>query len=452
MTDNGKVECKYGKDCYQKNPAHLSKFTHPTPDESDDQHNKRGATTPPLNESTKKLRSSRSPSGPSYNLRSPRTNSNNGNELNSSRSPEAKTEPKSKAMITARPKTNSVSDGPSQEKDLDFINDCFDKETRYSQRAEYKELLKDPQQFIKHKFLIEMPDDFYLFWDFCKANAKKDQKPENIFAKFGLKLVGPFDVLAGKFDDAQMYEPGDYIRHHRYYFDPPEFSTILCKEKSGVHYGYWRDVPKENENCLVARNDVDKGCEISFVADNVFSAVKHFLDKDANLTPFNRTAAGAMKTALDDFAKEKNVKLDSLSSKLKARNMKVVSKTFHKAGLVVPVDKETDIGYRSLIETDANIKKILSLLDDDPDKNTVQMVMEKLAPLVTAANIAVDESDFGNSIELGIDLFCYGAPQLHSTLLRLLVNGYTMIDRPQFIAIIKAHLENRDRGTYLSIL
>lgn len=78
----------------------------------------------------------------------------------------------------------------------------------------------------------------------------------------------------GKFDDAQMFEPGDYIRHHRYYFDPPEFHTILCKEKSGIHYGYWRDVPTDNENCLVARNDSDKGCEISFVADNLFTAVK----------------------------------------------------------------------------------------------------------------------------------------------------------------------------------
>lgn len=85
----------------------------------------------------------------------------------------------------------------------------------------------------------------------------------------------------------------------------------------------------------------------------------------------------------------------------------------------------------------ANLKKILNLLDDDPDQEDVDIVMEKLSPLITAANIAVDECDFGNSIELGIDLFCHGAPALHSTLLRLLVNGYTMINRPQFIAIVK---------------
>lgn len=79
---------------------------------------------------------------------------------------------------------------------------------------------------------------------------------------------------------------------------------------------------------------------------------RHFLDKDAVLTPFNRAAATAMKTALEDFAKVNDVKLDTLSNKLKARNMKVVTKTFHKAGLVVPVDKDTDVGYRSLFETD----------------------------------------------------------------------------------------------------
>lgn len=79
---------------------------------------------------------------------------------------------------------------------------------------------------------------------------------------------------------------------------------------------------------------------------------RHFLDKDAVLTPFNRSAAASMKTALDDFAKANNIMLDKFSSKLKARNLKVVTKTFHKAGLVVPVDRDTDVGYRSLTETD----------------------------------------------------------------------------------------------------
>lgn len=66
--------------------------------------------------------------------------------------------------------------------------------------------------------------------------------------------------------------------------------------------------------------------------------------------------------------------------------------------------------------------------------------------------LACDEGDFGNAIELGTDLFCFGAPELHSTALRLLATGYSMINKPQFIAILKAHIEKRTNGnTGLSI-
>lgn len=70
----------------------------------------------------------------------------------------------------------------------------------------------------------------------------------------------------------------------------------------------------------------------------------------------------------------------------------------------------------------ANLKNILNLLNDDEiGKSTISEVMDKLQPLITAANIgnfvkykrneklfkkfffflAVDECDFGNSIESG---------------------------------------------------
>lgn len=67
--------------------------------------------------------------------------------------------------------------------------------------------------------------------------------------------------------------------------------------------------------------------------------------------------------------------------------------------------------------------------------------------------IACDESDFGNTIELGTDLFCSGLPQLHSDALQLLATGYKMVNKPQYIAIIKAHLEKRIKdSSNLSIL
>lgn len=65
---------------------------------------------------------------------------------------------------------------------------------------------------------------------------------------------------------------------------------------------------------------------------------------------------------------------------------------------------------------------------------------------------AIDESDFGTSIELGIDFFCFGAPQLHKAAIQLLANGYALVNKPQFIAILKAHLEKRTKGISPSIL
>lgn len=67
--------------------------------------------------------------------------------------------------------------------------------------------------------------------------------------------------------------------------------------------------------------------------------------------------------------------------------------------------------------------------------------------------VACDESDFGTAIELGTDLFCYGAPELHSDALQLLATGYKFVNKPQFIAIVKAHLDKRSKScSDLSIL
>lgn len=68
-------------------------------------------------------------------------------------------------------------------------------------------------------------------------------------------------------------------------------------------------------------------------------------------------------------------------------------------------------------------------------------------------DVACDESDFGNAIELGLDLFSFGTPELHSAAQRLLQTGYSMVKKPQFGAIVTAHLKNRRKhSTDLSII
>jgi hypothetical protein len=60
-----------------------------------------------------------------------------------------------------------------------------------------------------------------------------------------------------------------------------------------------------------------------------------------------------------------------------------------------------------------------------------------LQPVVTAANIANDECDFGTSLELGLDLFCFGGEVFHRTALNLLKTAYNLLQRNEFALIIE---------------
>ena len=57
-----------------------------------------------------------------------------------------------------------------------------------------------------------------------------------------------------------------------------------------------------------------------------------------------------LKSKLVSWSKEKCFKLEEKTSNMKVRDKKVVSKTFHGAGIVVPVD-QNEVGYRPLPET-----------------------------------------------------------------------------------------------------
>ncbi|XP_063708059.1 histone PARylation factor 1-like [Culicoides brevitarsis] len=402
-----KTACMYGADCYRKNPQHLEEYSHPerkTEEAEEEVQNGSEAKRP---------------------------NSDNGNGHDTKRA-------------------RDESQQPSR-----MLMDPYAAGEERASKAEYTQWLSDPALFIKQVFFVTMPADFYSFWEFCKTLVKPERGPETAFESFGLKLVGPFDVLAGKFKDLQRFEPIEYLTHWRFYYDPPEFQTILAKEKSCIHYGYWRDdATVESSECLIARNDADKGYEMEMVAANIFQAVLHFLEKDFVATPFNKAQVNKVKKQLEDWATEKGFSLTNKDEKITEREDKIVCRTFHRLGIVAEVDRKTKVGYRPLQLSDANLKKMLENFKtiDKEDKESFNLAMDALQPCITAAYIAVDESDFATSLELGIDLFCFGLEILQEVAKPLLIAGYTMLQRPQYIAIAKTHLQNRRKGYDLDLL
>lgn len=236
--EDDKPACKYGINCYRRNEEHKERFSHPPKDRNDTDREQSKSppkhvdlnTTPPAKR-RKTVSSDGSDDSDSDAEDQPEIESiSNGSEKSADASM-AKVEDEDEEEEEPHQSSPAQKDKAATERSAatptrcsEFISKNFDKGP-HGQRVEHQNLLESPALFIRSKFLVEMPADFYEFWSFCEANTKADSKPENLLSKFGLSLVGPFDVLAKKFDKVDPFEPGEYLRHWRFYYDPPEFQV-----------------------------------------------------------------------------------------------------------------------------------------------------------------------------------------------------------------------------------
>lgn len=76
---------------------------------------------------------------------------------------------------------------------------------------------------ILELFLVEMPKDFYKFYDFCRKLAPND--PSSALKAVDIQLVGPYDVLSGKIREVSNDDKAKFLKHWRYFYDPPEFQV-----------------------------------------------------------------------------------------------------------------------------------------------------------------------------------------------------------------------------------
>ncbi|XP_037115808.1 histone PARylation factor 1 isoform X1 [Syngnathus acus] len=295
-------------------------------------------------------------------------------------------------------------------------------------------------------YKLHMPEDLYHFWDLCKELCP-DNPCGALKDTLGLQLVGPFDILAGAHQNCKNASPNFYL-HWRYFYDPPEFQTILQgSEESQHHIGYYRDNP-DSLPSFVGENEAKKGCTITQMGDNVFAAVHLFLLKK------KKKDKSRPKTVEDDFkrleeklserAETLNLSLELKTKGMKQRDKKVVTRTFHGAGIVVPVDKN-DVGYRELPETDAALKKICKAIAEAQNDEERVKAFSPIQQMITYVQFANDECDYGMGYELGVDLFCFGSHYFHKVVKQLLHMAYNLLNRDLFGEILEAHLTSRNR-------
>ncbi|XP_029822398.2 histone PARylation factor 1 [Ixodes scapularis] len=409
-----KPPCKYGAKCYRKNADHLKNFRHVVAEAVETKNDAAECS----GEEDTEFQSEQGESSPGTRH-------------------EEKQKVDDSLEVTGTDVASAPDDSGSQ-----TAGDESDAE-------EMPESPEDVRESIKQKFLVEMPRDFYDFWEFCKSLNK--HKPEDaLYDTLGLRLVGPFDVLARKLTNSSVKKPDDFLRHWRYYYDPPEMQTVVRgDDETMYHLGYFRDDPNEMP-VFVASNAVADGCQITKVAGNLFGALRKEISKalkDCTDTKA-RSALRKLNGALVEFAEEKRHSITEASKKRPAPQ----SATFHRAGLVVPVDKRTDVGYRPLPMSERQLKFMLTQISKCKENDAENMLSDDLQNLVTRVNIANDECDYGMGLEFGIDLFCFGDPRFHPTILMQTTLAYQLLNREAFARILKAHLRRRLKTADLSVL
>lgn len=80
---------------------------------------------------------------------------------------------------------------------------------------------------------------------------------------------------------------------------------------------------------------------------------------------------------------------------------------------------------------------MLDLIAEAETEERQEREMEALDSLITYANIANDECDFGGALELGINMFCHGSEVFHPQIQGILISTYHLLNRSQYAEIIK---------------
>ncbi|CAH1159821.1 unnamed protein product [Phaedon cochleariae] len=461
-----RMPCKYGAKCYQKNPVHCGKYKHPPTKNKASQGDRQPRKKIKLQvkaPTTQNDSDSDSNAEPSNSNLPEKVVNNDVSESDEDSMNNYVSESDEEAMNkdVSDEDTNKMNMLKSDEETENKYTSELNEENKKNDVSESDEetdeasmktaLLNDKNEatFIKKHFLTDMPQDFYQFWDFCRNI--KPENPREALKPIGLFLVGPFDVLAGKFWDAEP--DSDFLIHWRYFRDPPELQTVLKGDAStGYHIGYFRDSPDENPVFLV-NNQANKDGILHQMGSNIFAAVNFYLeDLKKSGDPFKKMYIGKIQSALKSEADKLKIDLSKKTPSMVAREKKIVTRTFNKIGLVVPYDKKTEQGYRALALNNKDLNTLFTKLQNSKTEEEKEKYLSELQPVLTYASIATDECDFGTGIELGWNIISHGVECLNFSASRFLKLNYELLKREAFGQIAVAHMKNRRKGSNLSIL
>ncbi len=293
---------------------------------------------------------------------------------------------------------------------------------------------------LRQLYGFDFPEDLFRFWEF--ATRLRPLEPLAALADTsGIHLVGPFEVLAGRFDGRSPTH--SQLLHWRYSMDPPELFTVLAGGTDGLHWGYYLDDPAAGEGC-VASYYANDAFELSADGDSLFEAVRlhveqHYrdceeyrLEDSTYAEDYDATlrALEALRAAIQEYStagrRETGAEYEERYPPRVARSARVVAATREGMGIVVPPGL-----YRPLPLKD---NKLWSLLREE----------EGAAELVEEARRALREGSPGTALKLGKDLWAFGVGRRAEYAYELLDAAYAALGRESLRRVLEVHRANRE--------
>ncbi|MFO0880365.1 MAG: DUF2228 domain-containing protein [Gemmataceae bacterium] len=294
---------------------------------------------------------------------------------------------------------------------------------------------------IRAEYGFDFPDDFYRFWEF--VNRLAPLEPLTALQKdLDLVLVGPFEVLSGRFDGRVPRH--NLVLHWRYHDDPPEFFTVLVGGGDGLHFGYFLDDPDSGSGCLSSYYSCD-AYELSADGNTLFEAVRLHLeyyqadletDGDYGFIPPEEREGGTAALArirqrLCEYATADRPEIGEEYTETYAgtcaRNDRVVAETWEGMGIVVPAER-----YRPLSLTGRRLWRQLH-----------QNKKVDLAGLIDEARTALQAGFPGAMLELGKNLWVSEHADRREIAFQLLDEAYSALGRETLRQVLHAHHVNR---------
>jgi hypothetical protein len=291
---------------------------------------------------------------------------------------------------------------------------------------------------VRQLYGFAFPEDLFSFWEF--ANRVRPLEPLQAFVDVnGLHLVGPFDVLAGRFDHINPRYP--LSLHWRYHDDPPEFFTVLAGGEDGFHRGYYLDDPAHPRSC-VSSYFAKSRFELVSEGDSLFDVVRldlerRYRDLEENTDPAQRFECemslrqlDSIRTRLMQFATQDRPATGAAYEESfpegSSRVRDVVAATRDGMGVVVAPGQ-----YRPLSLKDKALWRRLRQ-DEDP------------VDLVNEARDALRAGYPGTALKLGKDLWAFGGDTRDAYAFELLDAAYADLRRGVLRDVLRQHRENRD--------